>query len=179
MIKIATKYGLMCGLISVLSATIFYTIGLAFKSQWWINSFANLLIFALIIFLTIVAVKEFRRKLDGVITFTEAFSTAISTFIIVALLSSIFNVLLYTVIDKEYAEKVQIAAIERMERQLDKSPIEDAQKDEMIEMVESKDFTYTFPRAIKYFGLTILFYGVISLIIAAAVKKDINEVPIN
>jgi large-conductance mechanosensitive channel len=62
MIKIAAKYGLMCGLISVLSSTIFYTLGLAFKSQWWISSLANILILALIIFLVVMAVKEFRKE---------------------------------------------------------------------------------------------------------------------
>ncbi|MBT3303127.1 MAG: DUF4199 domain-containing protein [Bacteroidetes bacterium] len=179
MIKIAAKYGLMCGLISVLSGTIFYTLGLAFKSQWWISSVANILIFVLIIFLVIVAVKEFRKQLEGIITFTEAFTTAISAFIIVALLSSVFNILLYTVIDSEYPEKVKITAIERMEKQLDKSPMEDTKKDEMIEMLDSKDFTYTGPKAVKSFGFTILFYSIISLIIAAAIKKDINEVPLN
>jgi hypothetical protein len=179
MIKIAAKYGLMCGLISVLSSTIFYTLGLAFKSQWWISSLANILILALIIFLVVMAVKEFRKEQEGMISFTEAFATSISSFMVIAILASIFNILLYNVIDNEYAEKVKIAAIERMERQLEKSPLDDTKKDEMLETMESQDFTYTPVKAIKSFGISILFYSAISLIIALSVKKDINEVPLN
>lgn len=179
MIKIAAKYGLMSGLISVLAGTIFYTLGLAFSNNWWISGIANLLVFALIIFLVILAVKEFRKQLDGIINFTEAFSTAISAFLVVAILSSIFNVILYTAIDKDYPEKVKIAAIERTERQLEKANMEETKKDEILETIESKDFTYTFPKAIKGFGFTILFYSLISLLIAWTIKKDINEVPIN
>jgi hypothetical protein len=113
------------------------------------------------------------------ISFTEAFATSISSFMVIAILASIFNILLYNVIDNEYAEKVKIAAIERMERQLEKSPLDDTKKDEMLETMESQDFTYTPVKAIKSFGISILFYSAISLIIALSVKKDINEVPLN
>jgi len=169
---IIIKYGLISGLISVLSALISYSFGTELIKNWVLNSIISLIVFGIIIFLAIKAVKEYRKMKEGIIDFKDAFITSAGTLLIMTLITVIFSVLLYNVIDKDYAEKTKLAVMENMEERVDKSGLEENQKIEYMESMENRDFNFKSGKTLAiYFGVSL----VISLIIALSIKKDINE----
>jgi len=172
MLRIILKYGLIGGLISVLSLAVSYTFGTAFLQNYLLSSLIQLVFFVALIATGVMAAKEFRKINEGIINFKEAFIASIGSFIVLAVITSIFSILLYNVIDKDYAEKTKLAVLEKMEENLDKQNISDDQKTVIIESVENRDFSY---KPVKTFGIYIGVSALIALIIAASIKKDINE----
>jgi hypothetical protein len=177
MFKIAAKYGLIGGLIMILPNVITFIVGVEKMSNPWLSGSIQLVVFVLLIFLGIKAVRDFRHLSEGTITFTNAFATAITAFLITAVISIIFTFIMQNYIDPEFGDNLKQATLSRMEKQFESSRLPEEQKEAILQKIEEKDFNFNITMAVKALGINILIYSVISLIIAASVKKDMNLAP--
>jgi len=172
MSRIIIKYGVISGLISILSGLLTYTFGTDLIKNWVLNSIISLLVFGFIIFLAVAAAKEFRKSNEGIISFQDAFIAPLGTLLVMTAFTVIFSVLLYNVIDPDYSEKTKLAVMENMEERFDKMGLEENQKIEYMESMEDRDFSFKPAKtSLIYAGVSI----VIALIIAISIKKDTNQ----
>lgn len=175
MLKIAVKTGVICGLILIVPFIIQIIIGI---DKIWIYSSISILLFGLSIWLVVKAVKDFRSECESRISFGNAFNIAITTFLIVSLLTVSFQYIHQNYIDPDYGQKAKAMAMQKYEEATSSNPnITEDQKMMFMEKFENTDYSFTPRKVLQALGFNIGLYLVISLIIAASVKKDLNETP--
>ena len=176
MLKIAVKTGIICGLILIVPIIIQIIIGI---DKIWINGVVSLALLVLVIWLVIKAVKEYRSECDNRITFGNAFNIALTSLLIVSLLSVSFTYIHQNFIDPGYGQKTKDIMMQKYEEKINDNPnLSEDKKILYMDSLENKDPSFTLLKALKSLGFSIGLYLVISLIIAASVKKDLNEPPV-
>jgi hypothetical protein len=176
MLKIAVKYGLICSVLMIVPTIVQMIVGM---DKLWINGLITFAFFVLMIWLIIKAVKEFRLESENRITFGSAFNIAITSFLIVTLISTGFSFIHQNYIDPEYGQRVKEMTIQKMEEKFNDNPgMSEDQKIAFMEKFENQDPSFTLRKALTMMGWNIGIYLVISLIISASIKKDLNETPI-
>lgn len=145
----------------------------------WINGILSLAIYVLVVWLVIKAVKEFRSESDNRISFKNCFNISLTSFLIACIISIIFAYVYQNFIDPEAATKAKEMTIQKVEERMNSNPnISEDQKIAMMEKFEDADYSFTPMKALKMLGWSMGLYLVISLIISASIKKDLNETPI-
>jgi len=173
MLKIAVKYGLICAVLMIVPTIIQMIIGV---DKIWTNGLISLAMYIIVIWLVIKAVKEYRTECENRITFKSAFNIALTSFLIVAVISMGFAYVYQNYIDPNAGQKAKEMAIQKMEERMNNNPnITEDQKVTMMDKFENADPTFTPLKALKLLGWSMGIYLVISLIIAASIKKDLNE----
>ena len=176
MLKIAVKYGLICSILMIVPTFVQMIIGM---DKLWTNGLITLALYILVIWLVIKAVKEFRMESDNKITFKNAFNIALTSFLIVTIISTGFSFIHQNYIDPEFGQRAKEMTIQKMEEKMNSNPnVSEDQKAAMMERFENADPSFTPMKALKMLGWSIGIYLVISLVIAASIKKDLNETPI-
>jgi hypothetical protein len=170
----AVRFGLVGAAVTLVISFLLFLFGITFSSYWWVAGLIRFLLTIFFIILSVKAVKLLRINQNGTITFTEAFGTSMIIFLFVLVTNIGFNLLLYNVIDKGYSEKVKMFTIEKMENQLDNPIFDEDIKESILGAFESQSFEYKMRNAVKSLGIFVIFYTIISLIIAAAIHKDVN-----
>lgn len=163
----------MC-IISIISYFFYKQMFSSFTTQMLIG----ILIFAVTIFIPVWGGITFRRENGGWVSFKDAFLAVYIIYIISTLGSSIMQYIVPNIIDTEYPEQLL---------QLVKSTTEDSMEkfgasDEQIEKT-MKDFTIErFKPSIvdtaRSYGFSLLIGAVLSLVIAAFIKRNSESKPI-
>jgi amino acid transporter len=167
-LQAAIRSGLIIGFIMLIINFAIYFVDYTILTAMWYGLFVMVFFFALIIFFGI----RYRHERGGYIEFGPAYQFAILTLIICGLISTIGNILLYQVIAPDLPALLADQQLESVLNMLDKfgagESISSDQLDEMRgEMVES----YTLKGQFKAFGFGLIIYAILSLIIAAVIKK--------
>ena len=168
-VKGALKLGVIVGVVSVILTFIAYVVDSTLFANWWFNLGIGLITLVAVVVLGI----SFRNSNGGYMSFGQAFLFCFLTFAVAGLLSALFNILLYTVIDTELAEFVVNETIRKTTEVYEKLGLPQAQVDEQIETMEN-DLRAGFTPAgfIKNYLLVMIGYAVLSLITGLIVKKN-------
>ena len=163
----ALKWGLILGMTDIIIYLLAYiidksvmasmTLGLA---MWVIN-----------IILLIIPVTIKRKELGGLISFNDAFVICFVVFIGGALLQTIFNYILYNLIDPGLTEFIKQKTIETTTALMEKLGTPQESIDKAIDDIQSKDFSQTPARISAQFLFMLVYGGIISLIIGAIFKR--------
>jgi tetrahydromethanopterin S-methyltransferase subunit G len=167
-IEHALKWGLILGMANIFIYLIAYIIDKSILTQWWMG-LASL---AINITLMIIPVTSKRKELGGFITFKDAF---LICFIVIAggaLLQSVFNYVLYNLIDPGLSEYVKEKAIESATSMMEKFGAPQEEMEKAIEKLQNEDFSQTPARIGKQYAFGLLFGAVLALIVAAIFKKQ-------
>jgi len=164
----ALKWGLILGLINIVVYLLVYLIDKNLLVSMW-YSFSSL---ALNIVLLILPIRIKRKELGGLISFNDAFIICFLVFIGGALLQNIFNYFLYNFIDTALAEFIKQKAIESSVAMMEKFGTPQESIDKALNDLQNQDFNQTPARISKQFFFSLLIGGVISLILAALLKKS-------
>lgn len=166
----ASRFGLIIASVGIFYTLMAYLVNL----ELLVNTFAGIGIWAVNMILLIVAVSQVKKAFGGYLTFKEGFSTFVLTYIISALVSAVFGILLFSVIDPEAAERVQELIIETTVNMMERFG---APEDSITEQVEALESTNQFSvvNQVKGFFTGIVLYAVIGLIVAAIMKKNKPE----
>lgn len=105
----ALKQGLILGVINIILTMLLYIADYTLMVDWKIS----ILFFLIYIGYTIYAGIGYRKEIGGFIPFGKAFQHGYLVFIISGLLATIFNLVLYNVIDPELPGKLTEATIEK------------------------------------------------------------------
>lgn len=162
------KWGLIGAAASLLISLITYLIGpkVYIYADKYISAVAILIIMYL-------SGKEAREKQGGYITFQEIIRPIFLTFVIIAVASTLIQLLMMKVVDPGMAETLKQVAMDGMEKA--KSFIGDEAYDKAMEEMEGKDFSGSFKDSALGLAFSIIFGFGLSAIYAAIMKKKNPE----
>ena len=164
--KNGITFGIIGGLISILTTVFAYIYDLKLFASLW------LLLFFIITYITlyIVVLSKTKKQLNNVFTFKEAFTTFFITMTVAVFLSTLFNIILFNVIDTELASQVKEIEIESAVSWMKKYNTPNNIIKEKVIDIEKTD-KYTFIAQIKGMVIGILIFSIFGLILAAIFKS--------
>lgn len=165
----AIKPGLTIGLVSVAITYLAYFINSSLLASGWFGLVAIILFFVLIIYFG----KQYRSEIGGFMTFGTAFNFSFITIIISGLVSLIGQILLFHVVDPALpgvlADETLKSTLEMMEK-FGANP-DDLPAEQLDEIRKTTEGNFTILGQLKNFGFGLIIYAIISLIVAAIIKK--------
>jgi len=165
----AIKPGLTIGLVSVAMTYLAYFINSSLLASGWFGLVAIVIFFVLIIYFG----KQYRTEIGGFMTFGTAFNFSFITIIISGLVSLIGQILLFHVVDPALpgvlADETLKSTLEMMEN-FGANP-DDLPAEQLDEIRENTQNNFTILGQLKNFGFGLIIYAIISLIVAAIIKK--------
>jgi hypothetical protein len=177
--NLSAKNGLLIGLIVVVLNVVYYFIDpLLTFTNMWVGVFSLVLIIALLVILGI----DVRKKIGGFWSFGQAFKSLIIMTVIIVLFSTVYNFILFKFVDTQLPAKATAALLEKTTATLnnlgmDQSKIDEATKTFTNGEVEAK-MQPTIKNEALGFLYGVILYGIISLIIAAIIKKKTPLIPV-
>lgn len=165
--SIATNYGLYLGALLALITVISYAVNIQLLTNMWVGIF---IMIAIIVF-GIIAVAKVKQAQNGFASFKQAFTSYFLTVLIGLIISTLVSYLLFNFIDTDAAETLKEATIEKTVQMLEgfNSPSEAI--DKAVEQIESQN-QYSLGNIAKGLAGYLVFFSIIGLIVAAAMKKS-------
>jgi hypothetical protein len=163
----ALKWGLILGMTNIVIYLLGYIVDKTMITHWWYG----LISLAINITLMVVPVVSKRKELGGVISLRDAF---LICFVVIAggsLLQSIFNYILYNLIDPGLSDFIKQKTIENMTSMMERFGAPQESIDKALENIQNTDFSQTPARIGKQYFFMVLFGGFIALIVAAILKR--------
>lgn len=170
--KLSIQYGLLIGVVSIVLAVVFRLVDpLIQYTNFWVGIFS----FVLMIVLLVVLVLDIRKKIGGYWSYGEAFKSLIIISVFTLLLSIVYNFVLFKFIDPAMPAKVSSAMLDKTTSMLEKFGADQSKIDDATKQFRNGEFEATqqptLVNELKAFGLALIFYAIVDLIIAACVKK--------
>ncbi len=158
--RIALKWGLILGLISIAITTIYYTLN-TFNLSWY-NYVISFVTYFGIVFL---ALKEFRSLNNDEMTFGQGFGIGMLLFFTCSIIYSVYDFIYKSFIDTTVNEKV----MRMMEEQYESYGMSPEMIDQSLQQAEKM---VNSPLGMLLGIASLMFYGLVcSLIMAAIMKK--------
>ncbi|HNP33414.1 MAG TPA: DUF4199 domain-containing protein [Flavobacterium sp.] len=164
--KNGITFGIVTGLIAVLTTTLIYIVDLKLFTAWWIGVLNIIIYLAIGIYLLVKTKKD----LNGVFPFKDAFTTYFISAVVGIVISVAFNIILFNFIDpgaKDTIKELTIKfAVEMMEKfNTPKEAINQAIKD-----MQAND-QFSIGQLLKGSIFSVLFSAIFGLILAAIFKS--------
>ena len=165
----AIKPGLTIGLVSLALTFIAYFIDSSLLASGWFGLVALILFFVLIIYFG----KQYRAELGGFMSFGTAFNFSFIAMVISGIINLLGQILLYQVIDPSLAGVLADQAFETQMSMMEKFGQDpDAMDPTILENIRnSVDSQFTLLGQVKAFGIGLIIYAIIALILGAILKK--------
>ena len=168
----AIKWGLILGAVSVVLTIILYAIDYSMLADWKTG------ISMIVIFLgiTIYAGINYRNEIGGFMPYGKAFQHGFLVLAICGIVSTVFMILMYTVIDTELPQKLTDASMEKAEAMMENFGISgDAMDKAMEDARKRSEGQFSTLGAIKSYGFGLIFYAIVALITSIFVRKNQPE----
>lgn len=168
----ALKWGSILGAVSIVLTILLYVIDFTLMVNWK----TGLISLAVFIGLTIYAGINYRSEIGGFMPFGKAFLHGFLVFAVSGLISTIFNLILYHVIDTELPAKLTEATLEKTAEIMQAFGAPEDKIDEaMTQARERTDSQYTVYGLFKGYFFILIFSAVFSLITGLIVRKNQPE----
>lgn len=160
------RYGLLTGLVLILLGLVFYLTGLQSfdqpqSSSSWIITIVNLVVLFGGLYLAIQQHRD--QNLGGYITFGKGFTVGLLTSLVVAVVSAIWTIVFFTLVEPNATEMILEASKDQMAN-------EQGMSDEQIEQAMTWASWMTSPSMMTVFALLgTVFQGLILSLIAGGV----------
>jgi len=164
------KNGLTLGAILVAITLFTYLGGAEMATNYIVSISALLLMIVYPIYQTLV----YRTALGGFITFREAFTSCTGILIAAGFVNVVFSILLYNVIDPQFAVELIDAVINKTVVQLESMGMDEETIESTIKTIEESS-SFTPSKMFSGYIMAIIFYTVFGLLVAAFTKKDKPE----
>lgn len=169
--KLALRGGLFIGAIYVVVLIVLQIVDPVIL---FTNSLIGILMTIIPIVLLVVIGLDTRKKIGGYWTYKQAFQCLIIMSFFLVLLTQIYNFILIKYYDPTLIVKIKDALVESISSKLSKFGMDqdaiDAAVKKSTTSIEEK-MQPNFKNLVINFGISFLWYGVVSLIVAAIIKK--------
>ncbi|WP_421764480.1 DUF4199 domain-containing protein [Ekhidna sp.] len=167
----AIKSGIIVGVIGIVLTLFLYIVNAALLASMWM-----LLFFVVFIFLVCYFGIQHRNSIGGYISFGKAWAYSMQVFIAAGLLATVFNILLYNVIDPELPELLADQSVENAESMMRNFGMPEDQMDEALEKTRTDTLDrFTVTGSLVGFLWGLIIYAILSLITGAIIKKKEPE----
>lgn len=169
LMKHAARFGAIISGIAIVLTLLIYIVDYTFMVDWKFG----ILMIVISIGMVIYAGINYRNQAGGYLSFGKAFQHGYITFLSGAVISTLFSILLYTVIDPELPQNLSDAAIEKTEAMMRSfGAPEDAIEKSLEQMRVDMPARFSALGMIKQLGWGLIIYAVLSLITSLFVKKN-------
>lgn len=171
--KEAVKSGAILGLISIIFGVVVYIVDPTLFVKWWFG----LIMFGLSLGLVIYFGIQYRNAdHGGFLSYGEAYKHGFIVFAVGGAIGSVFNILLFNVIDPDLPQVLTQATIDQTYAMMQAFGAPESALDEQMEALEN-DIPKQFSPlgTLKGYGFALIGYAVLALISAAIVKKKQPE----
>ena len=165
--SIATNYGLYLGVLLALITVFAYAINIEYLTNMWVGIF---ILIAIIVF-GIIAVAKVKQAQNGFASFKQSFTAYFITVLIGLVISTFVSFLLFNVVDTDAAEVLKEKTIEKTVEMMEGFNAPSDKIEETIEQIESQN-QYSIGNIAKGLAGYLVFFSVVGLIVAAAMKKS-------
>lgn len=164
------KNGLIVGAVQVVLLLVSYMIGLDFMLATWWGVVQFLIVLGLVAFFTI----EFKKLNGGYANFKETFTVMFGIYAASSFILTFFNILLYNVIDAEFAVLAKEQIVEKTYEMMAGFGAPESAVEEAILAIEEQD-SFSVSNLAKGYVFGLPLFVLISLIGAAFIKKNKPE----
>jgi len=168
----ALRWGLILGAVSIGLTCIFYAVDYSMLANWKMG----IIMFAIFIGVAIYAGINYRNETGGFITYGKAFQYVFVVMAISGLISVVFNMVLYTLIDPELPQKLTEVALENAQKMLEGFGMPEDKMDQAMEDARRRtENQFSISGLAMGYGIGLIIYAVLSLITAIFVRKNPPE----
>ncbi|WP_462248028.1 DUF4199 domain-containing protein [Ekhidna sp.] len=168
----AIKSGVMLSVISIVLTLLFYLIDPTLLAKWWVGIGILVISIALVAYFGI----QHRNEIGGFMAFGKAWIYSMQLLVVAGLIGTIFNILLYNVIDPELPVIVADQAVENAEAMMANFGMPEDQMDEALEKTRTDTLErFTVTGSLVGFLWGLIVYAILSLITGAIIKKKEPE----
>lgn len=165
----ALKWGLIVGGISIALSIVSYAIDYSLLANWKFGIF----VFAMLIGLAIYAGIGYRNEIGGFLPYGKAFQHGFILMAVSGLISTLFTVILYTVIDPELPAKLTDVAMENAQKMMESFGMPADQMDQALEDARKRtENQFSVSGLAMGYGIGLIIYAVLSAITSIFVKKN-------
>ncbi|MEN3324372.1 DUF4199 domain-containing protein [Mariniflexile soesokkakense] len=165
--SIATNYGLYLGVLLAFLTVLSYAINLELLTNTWYGIFILIAIVAL----GIISVAKTKQAQDGYASFKDAFSSYFITVLVGLLISTLVSYLLFNFIDTDAAAVLKEKTIEKTVQMMESFNTPNEAIAQAVDNIESQN-QFGLGNIIKGLAGYLVFFSIIGLIVAAAMKKS-------
>ena len=163
------KWGLIVGGISIALTCVLYAVDYALLANWK----TGIVMFVLFIGLAIYAGMTYRKEIGGILAYGKAFQHGFILFAISGLVSTIFTIVLYTVIDPELPAKLTEVALQNAQAMMENFGMPEDQMDKAMEDARKRtENQFSTSGLAMTYGIGLIIYAVLALITALFVRKN-------
>lgn len=166
--KDALKMGAFFGLIQVVITMLLYVMGVEYMVKWW----AGVLVIVSIIVMQIVAGKRWRTSNNDIAPFGKMFLFLWLNYIALMFVSTVFNVVLYTMIDPDLALNMKEAVIESTMSMMEGFGLEGEALDQALAGFDDFEDKFSFMGQMKTMFISFIGGAVLAAILALFLKKE-------
>lgn len=164
----ALKTGVIIAVISMIISLVIYILDPTFFAAWW---FQLVLLFVTLGFICYQGI-QYRNGEGGYMDFGKAWIYSLTAMLTSGLISTLFSILLFTVVDPELAEIVADAAAETAESMARSFGAPEGAIDDAVEKAKADTLDRLTPKGYAVsFLWSILVSGIISLITGLIIRK--------
>lgn len=163
----AIKAGVITGLILLVITFLRYFINYELLATGWIGFLTFAIYCGLIIYFGI----EYRKELGGFMSFGNAFQFAFVSLIIILVITTLGNFMLFLVLDPGLGQRMADLTVENAMEMMDSFGAGELPADQIDEMRNGIVEAYTAWGMIKGAGITLVLYAILALILGAIIKK--------
>ncbi|RZJ67771.1 MAG: DUF4199 domain-containing protein [Flavobacterium sp.] len=131
--KNGTTYGIIIGVVGILSATIVYALQL--YTAWWLSVLGLVISIALYC----VMLSKTKKEMGGVFSFKQAFTTFFIAAVLAILIGTLYNVVLYNFVDPGAKEIVKEQSIKATVSIMEGFDAPAASINEAVEKLQKED----------------------------------------
>lgn len=164
--KLATSYGLYLGLALILITVLIYAFDISLMTEWYYTP----IVYLIIIVLGTMAVKKAKKFHTGIFSFKEAFTSYFVTILIGLVISTLFSLILFSVIDTDAASTLQEITMEKQAEMFEKFGMTEAQINEAMAEVQKTDF-FSFKNIAISLAIQLVIFSIIGLIVALIFRE--------
>tara|TARA_R110000850_G_scaffold150497_1_gene273274 strand:+ start:187117 stop:187653 length:537 start_codon:yes stop_codon:yes gene_type:complete len=164
--KIAIAQGINLGIILALSTTLMYALKPEMFTKWWVG----ILTYLIVILLGIISVSKSKGKLNGFISFKEAFTSYFITIALGLFISTLVAIIIFGIVDPDTAKYIQESAMETTRNFMERFGVPEADIEKAIADMAKQD-NFSIVSQLKSYIFLLAFLSVLGLLIALIFKR--------
>lgn len=164
-------HSLFWGTVSAITSIIFTLVVYMINKHYLVSFVVGSISIILALVFPILAVVFFRKENNGLLSFKEGFVISFVVLAFAAMINSIFQYILYNVIDPGLVQMILEETIRKSTELMEKFGSSQEDIDKTIESLQEQDISFTPKRLMSNYMLNLLFGAFLSLVISAILRK--------
>ena len=165
----AIKWGVICGAIGIFMTVVLYAIDYSMLASFKTLGVMILIFLGIIIYAGI----DYRKSVGGFLSYGKAWQHSMLTFAVSGVISVVFQILLYSVIDSELPAKLTDVIVDNTREMMENFGAPADQMDTALEKARTDSLDRLTPFGLmKGYIFQLIGYAVFSLIIALFTRKN-------